>query len=222
MAGFAEASGRPALDSIGTAAALGLASGFLSALIFKFEFDPIFWTGLVDQEFLGLRNFPYPILIALCFAGAVSLVIRSVASWRWWTPLLLAVGTYVAWVLAVRSALAVNEAIPSAAGKSLTLMGCGAVAGLVGATATVLTVMAVVPRLRSLRSVATVGLAGMMTGPLLSLPFSVNDTVLWRLAVFFMAWQLAVAAALALSIRMSERADDTAPAQADIAAAEQA
>jgi hypothetical protein len=70
MIGLSEAPGHPALDSLGSAVALGLASGLLSALVFKFEFDPIFWIGLVD------RDFPYPILIALCFAGAVAIVVR--------------------------------------------------------------------------------------------------------------------------------------------------
>lgn len=220
MTGFVEAPGRPWLGSIGVAAVIGLVSGFLSAVMFRFEVDPIFWTGISETPFLGLPTFPYPILIALCFTGAVALVTRRVRHHRWWTPLLLIGGIYLAWMLAIRSAVAVNDVLRANWAEGIALAAGGAVAGLIGATVTLLTVAAVVRRLRSLRAFTIVGLAGLLTGPLLAVPFTVNEADLWRLALLFMPWQGAVTAALAWAIRLTESA--AAPAAAVVVAGEQA
>jgi len=220
MTGFVEAPGRPWLESIGVAAVVGLASGFLSAVMFRFEVDPIFWTGFSETPFLGLPSFLYPILIALCFTGAVALVTRRVVQRRWWTPLLLIVGIYLAWILAIRSAVAVNDLLRANWAEGIALGAGGAVAGLIGATVTFLTVAAAAPRLRSPGAFAIVGLAGLLTGPLLAVPFTVNEADLWRLALLFMPWQGAVTAALAWAIRL--RDSDAAPVVTTVAAGEQA
>jgi hypothetical protein len=214
MTGFAEAPDRPWPELI-NAAAPGLASGFLSAVMFRFEIDPIFWTGVSETPFLGLRTFPYPILIALCFAGAIALVSRRVLPRRWWTPPLLAGGIYLAGMLAIRSAVAVTDALRAPAGDIPALAAGGAVAGLIGATVMVLTVAALVPQLRSRGSLA-VALAGLVTGPLLAVPFGVNEADLWRLALLFMPWQGAVTAALGWRIRANE--GEAVPASTTITA----